>query len=61
MIRIGNWRRKASPGIAFVDLPEEWRCPNCGAGTKAFHPFADHGTIGAEGLCIQTGERNGST
>jgi rubredoxin len=24
------------PGIAFIDLPEEWTCPSCGADKSLF-------------------------
>jgi len=27
------------PGTPFDDLPEEWVCPECGAGTEQFSPF----------------------
>ncbi len=27
------------PGTAFEDLPEDWRCPVCGASIKAFVPY----------------------
>ena len=27
---------KTPPGIAFEDLPEDWKCPCCGAGKKIF-------------------------
>ena len=28
-------------GTAFEDLPEEWRCPDCGAPKEAFEPADD--------------------
>jgi len=27
---------QVAPGTAFVDLPEEWRCPNCDAPRSKF-------------------------
>ncbi|NLH80604.1 MAG: rubredoxin [Phyllobacteriaceae bacterium] len=27
---------QVAPGTAFVDLPEEWRCPNCDAPKEKF-------------------------
>jgi len=27
-----------SPGTAFKDLPDEWVCPECGAGKEEFSP-----------------------
>ncbi|KYH30814.1 rubredoxin [Neomoorella mulderi] len=28
-----------APGTAFVDLPEDWVCPNCGLGKENFEPL----------------------
>jgi rubredoxin len=27
------------PGTAFMDLPEDWVCPECGAGKDEFSPL----------------------
>ena len=27
---------KIPPGVAFEDLPEDWKCPCCGASKKVF-------------------------
>ncbi len=27
-----------SPGISFVELPDDWTCPECGAGRDMFEP-----------------------
>lgn len=27
------------PGTAFKDLPEDWTCPECGAGKDEFSPL----------------------
>ncbi|MFX1514048.1 MAG: rubredoxin [Promethearchaeota archaeon] len=27
-----------SPGTAFEDLPDDWVCPDCGAGKEEFEP-----------------------
>ena len=27
-----------APGTAFADLPADWACPECGAGTEDFEP-----------------------
>ncbi|GAB6060501.1 rubredoxin [Desulfonatronum parangueonense] len=40
----GDKRKKIPPGTAFKDLPEDWKCPVCGAGTKAFRPLAGPGS-----------------
>lgn len=30
-----------APGTAFEDLPEDWICPDCGAGKADFEPMND--------------------
>lgn len=37
----GDKRGKIPPGTRFEDLPEDWRCPVCKAGKKAFRSLAD--------------------
>lgn len=37
----GDKRGKIPPGVRFEDLPEDWRCPVCGAGKKAFKSMAE--------------------
>ena len=37
----GDKRGKIPPGVRFEDLPEDWRCPVCGAGKKAFKALAE--------------------
>jgi len=32
----GDRRGKIAKGTSFEDLPEEWKCPVCGASKKAF-------------------------
>lgn len=32
----GDRKGKIAKGTSFDDLPEEWRCPVCGASKKAF-------------------------
>jgi len=29
------------PGTAFEDLPDDWRCPDCGVGKEDFEPVLD--------------------
>jgi rubredoxin len=29
------------PGTAFEDLPDDWVCPECGAGKKDFEPVEE--------------------
>ena len=37
----GDKRGKIPPGVRFEDLPEDWRCPVCGAGKKGFKSLAE--------------------
>jgi len=37
-------------GTAFEDLPEDFRCPVCGASKKMFRPLAGAGSVVAEGI-----------
>ncbi len=32
----GDPSRGIKPGTAFADLPNDWTCPDCGAGKDAF-------------------------
>ena len=38
------------PRPPFADLPEDWKCPNCGAGKKMFRPLAGPGSTVEEGI-----------
>jgi len=35
----GDRKGKIQKGTKFKDLPEAWKCPVCGATTKAFKPL----------------------
>lgn len=35
----GDKRRKVKKETQFEDLPENWKCPVCGASCKAFKPL----------------------
>lgn len=37
----GDRRHKIPAGTKFEDLPDDWRCPVCGAGKKAFRRLSD--------------------
>lgn len=37
----GDERRGIRPGTPFEELPEDWKCPACGAPKSAFHPLDD--------------------
>jgi rubredoxin len=40
----GDRKGKVPRGIRFEGLPDDWRCPVCGAGKKAFRPLAGPGS-----------------
>ncbi len=46
----GDRRHKIPVGTSFADLPDDWRCPNCGAGKSMFRPLAGPGSTMAEGI-----------
>lgn len=37
----GDRKGKIPAGTRFEDLPEDWRCPVCGASKKAFKPMSE--------------------
>jgi len=37
----GDPTQNIPPGTPFVDLPEDWECPDCGVGKEEFMPQAD--------------------
>lgn len=45
----GDRRGKISKGTQFKEIPEEWKCPVCGAGKKMFRPLAGPGSVAEEG------------
>ena len=44
----GDKKGKIPPGTRFEDLPEDWKCPCCGASKKMFKPLAGPGSVAAE-------------
>jgi rubredoxin len=44
----GDRKGKIPKGTRFEDLPEDWKCPVCGAGKKMFRPLAGPGSVAAE-------------
>jgi len=44
----GDRKGKIQKGTQFEGLPEEWKCPVCGAGKKRFKPLVGPGSV-AEG------------
>lgn len=45
----GDRKGKIAKGTKFEDLPEDWKCPICGASKKAFRPLGGPGSVAAEG------------
>jgi rubredoxin len=39
----GDDRAQVAPGTAFSDLPDQWRCPVCGAGKPRFYNIGKAG------------------
>lgn len=37
----GDRKGKIPKGTKFEDLPDDWRCPVCGASKKAFRPMQE--------------------
>lgn len=35
---VGDPDNGVAPGTAFADIPEDWVCPECGAGKSEFSP-----------------------
>ena len=38
---VGDPDNGVVPGTAFNDLPDDWVCPDCGAGKEAFDPVEE--------------------
>ena len=38
---IGDPDNGVEPGTSFEDLPDDWVCPDCGAGKSEFEPVGD--------------------
>jgi rubredoxin len=45
----GDRKGKIAKGTRFEDLPEDWKCPVCGAGKKMFRPLRGPGSVHDEG------------
>lgn len=57
----GDRKGKIKKGTQFKDLPEEWRCPVCGATVKAFKPLAGPGSVHAENAAATASRRETDT
>jgi rubredoxin len=45
----GDRRGKIAKGTCFRELPEDWKCPVCGAGKRMFRPLRGPGSVAEEG------------
>jgi rubredoxin len=45
----GDRKGKIPKGTLFEDLPDDWKCPICGASKKMFRPLAGPSSVAAEG------------
>ena len=43
----GDRKGKIHKGTYFNDLPDDWKCPVCGASTKMFKPLVGPGSVAA--------------
>ena len=41
----GDRKGKISKGTKFEELPDEWKCPVCGASKRAFRPLMGPGAV----------------
>ena len=46
----GDRKGKIPKGIRFTELPDDWRCPICGASKNNFRPLAGPGS-NAQEIC----------
>jgi rubredoxin len=45
----GDRKGKISKGTRFEDLPEDWKCPICGAGKKMFKSLGNAESVAESG------------
>jgi rubredoxin len=41
----GDRKGKIPKGTSFEGLPDDWKCPVCGAGKKMFRPLRGPGSV----------------
>lgn len=46
----GDRKGKIKKGTKFQDLPDDWKCPICGAAKRTFRPLTGPGSAIAEGI-----------
>ena len=44
----GDRKGKITKGTDFGKLPEQWKCPACGASKKSFRPLAGEGSVSGQ-------------
>lgn len=42
---VGDQKVGVKPGTQFSDLPDDWKCPFCGAGKHLFKPLTGPGSV----------------
>ena len=57
----GDRKGKIKKGTAFKDIPDDWRCPVCGATKAAFKPLAGPGSVLEENKRLATDNKSDST
>ena len=57
----GERKGKIKKGTAFKDIPDEWRCPVCGATKAAFKPLAGPGSVLEENMASATENKSETT
>jgi rubredoxin len=45
----GDRKGKVPKGVQFTEIPEDWKCPVCGASKKSFRPLSGPGSVIEEG------------
>jgi rubredoxin len=46
----GDRKGGIAKGTDFNDLPDDWKCPLCGAGKNMFRPLAGAGSVAEDGI-----------
>lgn len=46
----GDRKGDIAKGMSFNDIPNDWKCPLCGASKDKFRPVAGPGSVAEEGI-----------
>lgn len=57
----GERKGKIKKGTAFKDIPDDWRCPVCGATKAVFKPLAGPGSVLQENMDSATENKSETT